>query len=138
MVPVVALETVVAREVALERRQDGHAELLGVLAEILEVLAEGGALVLAAPDDESVLHERLDRAQLLLVEGGVAARDAGQQPAHLVRRDELRVREGVHQEHLVPVRQRHVHVESRELHVVSGLLQAGTRTTGVPCGCSFS
>ena len=69
VVAVIALEAVVAGEVALQRRQDGEAELRGVVPDRVEVGIEGAAIGVVALDDETELGERGERLAFLVVEG---------------------------------------------------------------------
>ena len=61
---VIALDAVVAREVALQRRQHRHAQLILSGAEVVEEVLDVAAVGLAALDDEAVLGERGERFAL--------------------------------------------------------------------------
>ena len=67
VVAVIALDAVVAREVALQRGQHRDPQLLVILADVVEELVEPGVR-LAAGDDEAVLGQRVDRLALVAVE----------------------------------------------------------------------
>jgi hypothetical protein len=116
VVAVVALEAVVACEVALEGREDRDAQLIGILAHRGEVLVQRLRLLLALADDEAVLDEGFDRLLLLRVERALSVLDPVEQTGHVGRDEKLRIGEGVHQEHLVALRQGHPHIEDRRLH----------------------
>ena len=61
---VIALDAVVAGEVALQRRQHGDAQLILAGAEVVEEVLDVLAIRLAALDDEAVLGERRDSVAL--------------------------------------------------------------------------
>ena len=115
----VALQAVVAGEVALERRQDRDPELGCVLPDVVEELLKSVALGLSVFDHEAVLGKLVQRRSLLHVE---AVENLGrglepvEQPRHVGRHDELRVGERVHDEHVVPIRQGDLCVEDGRLH----------------------
>ena len=113
----IALDAVVAGEVALQRREDGDAKLFPAFVhvgeEVLDVLPVG----FAAFDEEPVLDERQQRFALALVrrrESGLAR--PIEQLHHVLADDELRVRERVQQKHVGAILERHAHVEHGGLH----------------------
>ena len=130
---VVTLQTVIAGEVALQRRQDGEVKLLGVLVVVDKELLEGVPLCCPVLDDEAVLGElgksrpfldRKGREAIVLgrfrgaatSQRGVGTRSKTvEQRGDVGRDDELRVRKRVHQEHRV-VRERDAVVEHGGLH----------------------
>ena len=118
--PMVALEAVVARKIALERRQHRHAQLVGVLADVAEPLRDVLALGVAVVNDEPMLGEREQRVPLDGGQGACfGAGQAVQQRRNVARDDQLRIGERVHQEHVVlPAHgiERHADVEHRRLH----------------------
>src|SRR5439155_18800625 len=61
VIVVVALETVVAREVALQRRQDGHAQLGGVAANVGKELIERPPIRVAVVDEEALIRQERQR-----------------------------------------------------------------------------
>ena len=75
VVAVVTLEAVVAREVALQRGKHGHAQLVGVLAHVGEVLRQRLLLAVSTVDDEAVLDQRVDRLALVGIERALARLD---------------------------------------------------------------
>ncbi len=117
---VVALDAVVAGEVALERREDGHAQLILSRPKVVEEVLDVAPIGFAALDDEAVLGERAESFALVTVgiEREAAAADAVEEVRDLARHDQLRVREGVHQEHLVAIREGDTNIENRGLHGV--------------------
>ena len=117
---VVALDAVVAREVALQRGQHRDAQLILAGAEFGEEVLDVPAVRLAALDDESVLGERGEGLAFAHVRRESVATEAVEQVRHLARHDELGVREGVHQEHLVSIGERNTNVENRGLHAAPG------------------
>ena len=128
VVAVVALEAVVAGEVALQRRQHRHAHLLGVFAEVREELVQRLGVGRAARHDEPVLGERDQRFARI---GCRAARARAtpdrrkpiEQPGDVLGDDQLRVGQRVHQEHLAAIGEWDTNVEHRLLH--SSKLVAG-------------
>ena len=115
MVVVIALDAVVAREVALQRGEHRHSQLISVLSNLTKERRQGLTLRLAAVDHEAVLDQRLQGLALLVAEASVVVRPV-QQRGDIGRDPQLRVREGVHEEHLVAIRERHLHVEHGRLH----------------------
>ena len=67
------------------------------------------------------------------------AAQAVEEVRHLARHDQLRVREGVHQEHLVPIRERDTNIENRGLHGflldLTAELFIGNRRLRTPAAC---
>jgi hypothetical protein len=118
VIAVIALEAVVAREVALQRGQHGDLEVLGVLAQLREVLVNRTLLVIAALDHEAVFDQRVDGVTLVGVERGLAARNPIEQSGDIRSRDDLRVGKRVHQEQSVALRKRHLEVVQRRLHTL--------------------
>ena len=121
VVAVIPLEAVVAGKVALQRRQHRDAHLLGVFAVVREELVQRFGVGRAARDDESVLgerHERLARVAVepLGCERRGSSRQTIEQAGDVLRDDELRVRERVHQEHFAAFGERDTNVEHRLLH----------------------
>ena len=95
---VIALDAVVAREVALERRQDRDPELILAGAELGEEILDVPAVGLAVLDDESVLGEGGECVALAHVgRETLAAQPVRGVPIPPATRW-LGVREGVHQE----------------------------------------
>jgi hypothetical protein len=143
VVAVVALDAVVAREVALQRRQHRHAELIGVFAHVLEILIELAALALAIGHQKTVFRQ-CGECLLFVAAPLGRLRGAREQRRHISRHQQLRVRERVHQEHFIAAWHRHLHVEHRRLHYITPERRRGrprsgsagrTRTTRArPCG----
>jgi hypothetical protein len=112
----VALEAVVACEVALEGREHRHPKLIGVIPHCGEIVFQRILLVLTVVDDEPVLNKRFDRFAFLGVERALAVLNPIQKHGNVGRDEELGVGEGVHQKHLVCLREHHLQVEHRRLH----------------------
>ena len=74
VIVVIALEAVAAGEVALQRGQDGEAQLRRVVPDRVEVGIEGAAIGVVALDDEAELGERGERLAFLVVEGAGSRR----------------------------------------------------------------
>ncbi len=66
VVPVIALKAVVAREIALQRRQERDAQLGLVALDVGEVLIERAVLGFPVGDQESVLPEQAERVACLI------------------------------------------------------------------------
>ena len=121
VVAVVALKAVIAREIALQRRQHRHAHLLGVFAVIGEELVQRFGVGGAARHDEAVLGQRHQRFPRVAVEPigrkrrGVVGQ-AIEQAGDVVRDDQLRVGQRVHQKHFAPLGECDTKVEHRLLH----------------------
>jgi hypothetical protein len=118
VVAVVALEAVIAREVALQSREDRDLQLVTVLAYVPEEVLETAPLRFTALDNEAVLNERVEGLALVVVESGSAGSNPLEQRRDVGRNQHLRVREGVHEEHLVTLGKRHLYVEHRGLHQI--------------------
>ena len=119
VVAVIALEAVVAGEVALQRRQQGNAELGGVVLDRREVLVErasGPPARFGTRKPFSDSSASASRSSSLTGWNGPLAREPVEQVRHLRRHHELRVGERVHEEHFVPRRQRHTNIEDGRLH----------------------
>ena len=105
VVAVIALEAVVAGEVALERRQQRDVQFGGVVLDRVEVLVERAPVRLAVRHQEAVLRRAASIASRSLHPESsplaVARREAVEQSGHVRRHHELRVGERVHQEHFV-------------------------------------
>jgi hypothetical protein len=115
---VIALDAVVAREVALQGREHRDLERVGVLAHVAEELRQRAALRLPVGDDEALLGEL--RQRIVFFRGPRAAfAESIEQIDDVVADDQLRVGERVHQEHVRAV-ERHTNGEHRRLHAYSG------------------
>ena len=121
VVAVVSLEAVVAREIALQRRQNRDAQLLGVFAGVRKELVQRLPVGLAARDDEPVLGQRDERLPVFDVQrlGPHARRGVAhaiEQRGDVGRHHELRVRQRVHQEHIAAIAEGNANVELGWLH----------------------
>ena len=104
VVAVVALEAVVAREVALQRREHRHLHLLGVFAQVGEVLAQRRAAPRRGSRRRSRSRSGYRSCRVRRRRSAVSPRaDPLEQLGDIGRDEQLRVREGVHQEHVVRV-----------------------------------
>ncbi len=119
VVPVVTLNAVVAREIALQGRQDGDPQLASIFADRVEELFERLPVGLPALDDEAVLRKRPDDVALLRRELRMLLAHAVEHIGHVTGNNELRIGEGVHQEHALltfSIVEGHAYVEHRGLH----------------------
>ena len=117
VVAVIALEAVVAREVALQRRENGDVQLGAVALDRREVLVERPAVGVAVGDEEAVLLEQIERVALSRRRRSRSSSpDSIEQRGDVRRHDELRVGQRVHQEHVVAPVERHTKVEHGGLH----------------------
>jgi hypothetical protein len=119
---VIALEAVVARKIALQRGENRDAQLARVLAHVGEELVHRGSIRGAVVDDEPVLGERDERFARVAVESVGCerlriGRKTIEQTGDVVRDNQLRVGESVHQEHFAAVSERDTNVEHRLLHM---------------------
>jgi hypothetical protein len=111
VVAVIALDAVVAREVALQGREHRQAELVLAFAKAVEERADVLPVGFTALDDEPVFGERVDRIAIVDAGHEIAPSEAIQQVGNVLRHYELGIREGVHQEHFVPLFERDTDVE---------------------------
>ena len=134
VVAVIALDAVVAREVALQRRQHRDAQRAGALADVPEEGVQVAPLAVPVGDDEAVLGELFDRLALFLVRGRprLVATHPIEQIDNVAAHDELRVCKRVHQEHVVI--DWHTNVEHRRLHVELRWSYSGTCEPANPAG----
>ena len=120
VVAVIALDAVVAGEVALQRGEHRHAQLLAASRTSRKNALQVVAVGVAALDDEAVLGERADGVALLARPAGrIAVLESIQQRRHVGRHDQLGIGERVHQEDLVLVFEGNTDVEHRGLHARS-------------------
>ena len=133
VIAVIALDAVVAGEVALQRGQHGDPQLAAILAHVVEELVERLMVRGAALDDEAVVDQGLDRLALVGGELPLTAGDPVQHVGHVARHNQLCVRKRVHQEDVVATIERDTYVEHRGLHgtpscrVIGEALTARTR-----------
>ena len=116
VVGVIALEAVVAGEVALQRRQNRDVQLRRVALHLGQILIERAPVGVAALDQESVLVQERKRFELVLVLPDHRVGRPIEQGGDVARHDELGVGERIHQEDFAPLIERHTKVEHRRLH----------------------
>ncbi len=99
----IALKAVIAREVALERRQNRDVQLALVGGGSREKPIERPLVFRAIGDEESVVLENVDGFTRVAVELARVARrrEPVEKGRHVARHDQLRVSQRVHQEHIV-------------------------------------
>ena len=131
VVAVIALEAVVAREIALERRQDGDVQLGRIGGDAREVAIQGQMIRL--PIRRPGSHSRAATSAVSRSSPVSASNEArpsrrSSRAVDVRRDDQLRVGQRVHQEHVVAAGKRHTDVENGRLHPswTSPLLAAET------------
>ncbi len=118
VVAVVTLNAVAAREVALQRGQHRHPQLIAALPDRVKELAEVPAIRGTVLYEKAVLREGAQGLPLLVRPALPGAVDAVEQTGDLARDNELGIGESVHQEHFVPFKW-YADVEHRGLHARS-------------------
>src|SRR5262245_34802851 len=114
VIAVVALEAVIACEIALQCREDGDIQLRRIARNLMEIAIEGVAVVFAAGREESVLYELIEsRSGFEIERAGIDFRIEKRRDVR--RHNCLRVGQGVHEKYVVTL-EGHTKVEDRSFH----------------------